>query len=111
MIVLASVPWFPQEYAEQFYVAKALLGLVSVILLLIHMNQTWDALLHRSKLSQRLRYLTLLAFSVLVTGASLEQLNDDATVNYRNLGGMAVTLLLIVAAGYSIRDDRRQKRA
>lgn len=102
-----SVSWFPQDCAHVFYVVKGVLGLLATVMLIVHMSHTWDRMV---SLGQRLRYITLLAFSILVTGATLEQLQQDAGVNYRNLGAMVCVLLLVGAMLASLDEDVRRHR-
>ena len=56
----AGVPWFPQQYAAEFYATKGVLALVATLLLIVHMNLTWSTVKTRG---QRLRYLSLLYFA------------------------------------------------
>lgn len=102
-----SVAWFPQDYAHVFYAAKGLLALAATVMLIVHMTHTW----HRvEKLGQQLRYLSLLAFSFLVTGSTLEQLEQEAPVNYRNLATLLCVLLLIAAMTASLNEDVRHRK-
>lgn len=101
-VLAGSVAWFPQDYAHLFYVAKGFLALVATVMLIVHMTRTWD---YVTTLGQRMRYLTLLALSVLITSATIEQLQQDAPVNYRNLGTLVCVLMLIGAMAQSLRED------
>jgi hypothetical protein len=98
-MVLGLVGWFPQEYANVLFAGKAMLGVIAVILLITHMNQHWCCI---SSLAQRMRYITLLAYAVLVTGGSAEQVAEAELVSYRHLGSVLVTLLLVVAMTLSL---------
>lgn len=102
-----AVSWFPQEQAHLFYMVKGTLALVAVVMLIVHMTHTWHTVV---RLGQRLRYLTLLAFAVLAASSTLEQLEQGALVNYRNLATMLCVLLLILAMTASLNDDVRHKR-
>ena len=104
-----GIAWFPQEYATAFYVIKGMCALLSTTLLLYHMTQVWPYLRSNATIGQRMRYYSLLAFSILVTGASGEQVQDGALVNYRNLGSLIVTIMLIVAMVISIREDAHKR--
>ena len=104
-VVDVGVAWFPQQYSEVFYVLKGLLALVSTLMLIFHMTRVWWKI---NTLGQQLRYLTLLALSVLITGGSAEQLRDGEIVNYRNLGAFLITVMLIVTMVISIREDRER---
>lgn len=104
-LVTGGVPWFPQEYAETFYITKGLVALVAVVLLLIHMQAVWG---DHMTWGRRLRYLAPLYFAVLLTSATVEQVHETAPVNYRNLGGLLGALLLIATALVSMREQRRR---
>lgn len=108
MFSQAGVAWFPQDYATEFYIVKGIAALVSTLLLLWHMTGSWEHLTRHGSLGQRLRYFTLLGFSVLVTGGSAEQVQEGVEVSYRNLGGMVVTILLAIAMIVSIREMTRR---
>lgn len=101
-----AVPWFPQEHAHTFYLVKGCLGVLAVLLLLFHMTMTdWDAMTW----GQRLRYLALLFAAVLITYASAEQAAIGIRVDYRNVGGMVLILLIVGAMIVSIHDDHRTR--
>jgi hypothetical protein len=102
--VLYAVEWFPQEYAAVFYAVKGGLALVATLLYLAHMSRAWHRLTSRG---QRWRYLVLLYLSVLLTVATVEQIQDRAFVSYRNVGALVGTVLLLIAAVVSLREDRR----
>lgn len=94
--------WFPQEYAPDFYVVKALCGLAAVIVLVVHINQTWSRIATRA---QRFRYLLLLGFVVVVASASTAQY-DGSPVTGRNIAGLLLAVATCVVAAVSIRQDR-----
>lgn len=102
-----GISWFPQEYASAFFLIKGFLGLISTLLLIYHMLHTWQFI---PALGQRLRYITLLGFSVLVTGSTAEQVQQETLVNYRNIGTVVVLTLLIIAMVVSIREDLRRAK-
>lgn len=102
---MTGIEWFPQEYSTEFFLVKGVIALISTLLLLLHMNRIWTRLAQQATRGQRLRYGTLLAFSVLVTGASAEQVTQDAAVSARNVGSLIVTVLLVITAIVSIRED------
>lgn len=104
-LATGAVPWFPQEQAGTFYHVKGFVALTATLLLIFHMSRTWPSI---RTWGQRLRYLSLLAFGALITFASVEQVSEEVPVDYRNLGGFGVALLLVVAASVSIREDRRK---
>lgn len=100
-----GVPWFPQNYADDFYVAKGILALIATLFLIAHMSRTWA---RTDGWGQRLRYLTLFYFAVLLTASSVEQTSQHALVNYRNIGGIVGAVLCIVAAAVSLHETRRK---
>ena len=102
--IQSAVPWFPQEYAETFYTVKGLIALIALVLYLAHMNRAWPRLV---SVAQRWRYGVLLYLAAWLATSAAEQVKDEALVNYRNLGGMVGSLLLIVAAIVSLHEDRR----
>ena len=97
------ISWMPDTWVEPIITLKGLIALVSVLLLLWHMTQAWCCV---RSIGQKLRYLTLLAYAILVAGASLEQLHEGAMLSYRHLGSVFVTSLLVVAATVSLREAR-----
>lgn len=104
MTELAAVGWFPQDYAPLFYAVKGCLALVGTLLIVWHLSDTWE---NTSSFAQRFRYFALLAASVLLTGASIEQIEGGALVNYRNLGALICALIIIGAMVASIREDHK----
>lgn len=108
LVPLGIVGWFPQEFAPQFYMLKGLLAVAATVLLLVHMTRRWPVLLSEHRLGKRMRYLTLLAYAVLVTGASVEQVHDGSLVSYRNLGSAIVSILLLVTIIISMREERQR---
>jgi cellobiose-specific phosphotransferase system component IIC len=109
-MIADGISWFPQQYAALFILAKGLLAMVSTIMLLIHMNLTWDRIsANATGWGQRLRYLSLLGFSILVTGATAEQLAENSLVGYRHLGSLSVIVFLIVAMSFSLKEDYEQR--
>lgn len=105
-VLAAGVDWFPQGYAHEFYVIKGVLSLIATVLLVTHMSMTW----HRVETpGRRWRYYALLAFALLLTSSTIEQVNDDAIVSYRNLGALVAAGLLLIAMVVSIREDLQAK--
>lgn len=101
-----GVSWFPQDHAHFFYVLKGVLAIIATVLLLLHMVRGWERIV---SWAQRLRYLSLLYFAMLVAYASAEQVHQTAPVNLRNLGGLVGVALLVVAALVSLHDERRPR--
>lgn len=100
-----GVPWFPQEWSRLFFVIKGILGLIATLMLLFHMSISWGNIIRVGTLGQELRYLTLLGLSVLITGASAEQIHQHHPVDYRSLGAFILAASLIVAMGVSLKED------
>ena len=88
-----------------FYILKGCVALAATLLLLFHMQKVWT---YVTKLGQRLRYLTLLYFSVLITYASVEQVRMQEIVNSRNVAALFGMFLLVVTMVVSIREDRHR---
>src|SRR5690349_2022965 len=86
---------------EQFYIVKGLGALVATILLVAHMQIAWGSI---EKLGQRLRYLTLFYFAVLMTAASVGQTATDQPINWWNVGGFGGAALLVVTMVVSIKE-------
>jgi len=106
-VTVPSLEWFPQEYAYEFYVLKGVLALIGTLMLIYHMHKTWTWV---TNWPQRLRYLVLFGFATLLTGASWEQINQGAPVNWRNIGAMLLAVALIVAMAISIHYDLVRER-
>lgn len=100
-----GVAWFPQGYAETFYILKGLFALLGTLLLVAHMLRKTEPM----STGQLLRYLSLLYLAVLITGASAEQVTQQAPVNYRNLAVIPGVILLIAAAAVSLFESRRKR--
>lgn len=94
-----------QQYAHGFYVVKGLTAVVAVVLILWHMSRAWPSV--RTS-GQRLRYLALLMVTVLIASGSTAQIDENAPVAGRNVGGLLAALFVIVAMVVSIRQDRQR---
>jgi len=88
---------------EVFHAVKGCVALLATVLLIMHMSAAWNLTDGRG---QRLRYLTLLYFAVLITYASVEQAKDAATIESRHLGALLGVILLVVTMVVSIREHR-----
>src|SRR5690349_13749092 len=95
--------WFPQQYAPQFYLTKGIIGVVAVLAILVHMSRAWPSI---GSTAQRLRYLLLLGFVVVVCAASTAQYDASAPVTGRNVAGFILALLTIPVAILSMRERR-----
>lgn len=87
------------------FVLKGIVSLVATALLLFHMRAVKREAI---TLGRWLRYLSLLFFAVLLTGASIDQVKSDAPLNWYNIGGLVGGSVLIVAVGVSIAEERRR---
>lgn len=101
-----GISWFPQEYATLFYWTKGLIALVATLLVISHTNTAFAT--EVMSLGRRLRYYSLLVASIVLTGSSVEQVNEGVLVNYRNLGGMVLALFITVAMVVSIAETKRR---
>lgn len=86
-----------------FFVLKGSVSLVAVALLLWHMRTVKRGAL---TLGRWLRYLSLLFFALLIAGASIDQMQSDAPVNWYNVGGLVGAFVLILAAAVSLLESR-----
>lgn len=98
---------FPQAHAHDFYVAKAVIGIVAVLITVVHMDRTWD---HLRSGAQMARYLVLLFGTVIAGAGSFEQIRESAAVELRNIGGAEFLLAVVVVMLYSLREDQRRPR-
>lgn len=88
------------RHAETFYLIKGITSLVATVALVFLMVRIWP---HTQGLGQQLRFLCLLYFAVLITAASVEQVNQEAVVNLRNLGALGGAVLLNITVAVSLR--------
>lgn len=95
--------------SEAFYLIKGLFGLVAVILVMYHTNQAWRYVVQHGTYGQRWRYIALLAWTILVTGASVQQFHEHAPIQSRNVGALIVILFTIGAMIISIRESSRKR--
>lgn len=101
--MLNVVTWLPPEWTVPLLVYKGLVSVLSVVLLIVHMDRQWDRMNSRA---QKARYLCLLGFGVLISGASAEQLGEGLEVlSYRHLGALVMSTALAGVALYSIRSE------
>jgi len=101
----------PDSWTPWIIITKGCFAVIGVILLLWHMDREWSRLGELEKqLDRKLRYLTLLAYGVLQTGASTGQLTEGVELEWRHLGGLIVSALFVVTAACSLRWSLRQDR-
>lgn len=93
----------PQDWALEFWYVKGFVALVATVLLVIQMQRTWSTV---NSSGQRLRYLSLLYFAVLVTAVSVDQVSVGDLVTWRNLGAFFGVVLLLITACVSLRERR-----
>ena len=97
---------------ETFYAIKGIIGLVGTILIVVHMNKSWNDLDHdaagvRTGISQRMRYISWFMFVVLVAAASKEQIDDGIDISKRNVGAMFVVSFAVLTSIISIIEATR----
>lgn len=100
-----NAAWFPQSWGPEFYAVKGLVGIVAVLVLLVHMSLTWPRV---GTFAQRLRYLLLLGFVIVVAAASPAQYDSHVPVTGRNVAGFVLAGLAVPVGLISIRQDRRR---
>lgn len=91
--------------SDVFFATKGIVSLLSVVLLTYHMTTTEKAM----RLAQRMRYVTLLGFAVVVAGGSGRQLAEGEVIKPEHWGSLIVSIFLVVTALVSIRDERVKK--
>lgn len=89
-----------------FYVIKGLVALLGTLLLLAHMEHEWR---ESMTWGRRMRYFTLLAYAIVQTTASVEQVTEQAPINFRNVLGMVAAGVLVAAMVVSIGETRKAK--
>lgn len=104
-IFAAGVPWFPQDYAGTYYTIKGFVALAATLLVIFHMSTAWAEAM---TLGRQLRYIALLYAAILLTASSVEQVSEDVVVSYRNLGGLGLSVVILVAMVVSINETRRR---
>lgn len=100
--VVSGIPWWPEWAVVPFFYAKGLAALVATLLIVVHMSRAWPTV---GSPGRRFRYYGLLAYSALVTGASVGQVQAGTPVNWWNIGAFVVSLFLIYAMAVSIAED------
>lgn len=95
----------PDSIDRYFFVVRGVIALVSTVAYLYHMNKVWRYIERRS---QRMRYLTLLGWAILVTARSYGQAVNEATIEWYSLAAFGLTTLLLVTAIVSIRDQQAE---
>ena len=98
---------FPQEYGHEFFGVVAIVSLISTVLLVWHMTRAWETFV---SLGQRLRYLSLLAFSTLVVVAAVDQFQLESEVRLRHFGTATVLALLAVTLVVTYREEAERRR-
>lgn len=101
-ILLGQVPWFPQDYATEFFIAKGVLALLATCMVITHMARTWASV---TRWGQRLRYLSLLALIANMAFASVEQVQTVTSVEFRHIGALCGALMVVAAMAVSIHED------
>ena len=92
--------------SDDLYLLKGVLYLISTVLVIAHMNQTWGNV---ETWGRRLRYYVLLELAILGTAASVGQIQAPSVgFPWYQYGSLTLATLLIVAMLVSIREDRRR---
>jgi hypothetical protein len=90
---------------EVFFLIKGIISVLSVILLLFHMSTSQKVI----RRPQRMRYVSLFGFAVVVAGTSARQIDDHDTVQTENIAMFVVIIFLLLTAIVSICDERTRK--
>src|SRR5690606_31943654 len=91
---------------EAVFYAKGILSGLGVVLLVVHMADIWDRM---RDTAQRARYLLLLAYGVLVAGASTAQVARGQALALPHWPSLAVPSVLVAVAVYSIASERARE--
>lgn len=88
---------------QLFFITKGILGVAGVLALVVHMNRSWSTLDPEGGIGQRLRFITLFYFAVLIVAASYDQVRAGVVhISLNNVGGFGGAILLIVTGLVSI---------
>lgn len=104
-----DVGWFPQDFAHLFFMFKGCFALLVCVMVVIHTHRVWEQLKRTGSIGQRLRYIALTCWVILVASSACEQVHENLRVSYRNLGAIVVLIVTMVAMVVSIREDRKRK--
>lgn len=101
---------------QVFFVLKGLIGVVAVLTILYNMNNSWaefdrDPITGESVgVAQRLRYITLFYFAVLITAVSTQQATDgNQPIDWRAIGAFVGVSLCLLTAIVSVREAREKR--
>jgi hypothetical protein len=90
---------------EVFFFVKGIVSILSVVLFIFHMSTSQKVF----RLAQRMRYVSLLGFAVVVAGTSARQVTEHSTVRTENIAMFIATIFLLLTAIVSICDERTHK--
>jgi hypothetical protein len=90
---------------ELFFAIKGIISVLSVVLLIFHMSTSPQVI----RRAQRMRYISLLGFAVVVTGKSAKQVSDNSSIQIDNAAVFIVSVFLLLTAIVSIRDERTHR--
>lgn len=90
-----------------FYKIQGVISTLATVLVVFHMNMYWPQIIQRG---EKLRYVALLGFSLLLLYASREQILHNIPVESRNIFAIALMVFLLFAMIYSIRETRKSKK-
>lgn len=103
-----GVTWFPPQWIHIFYLVKGSLGLVALLLVVWHMSHTWGEVTTNGTRGQVLRYISLLLYTAIVAGSTVEQIHLNNEIHYLNLANFVVITVTILAMLVSIHEDQER---
>lgn len=99
----SDISWISGEAATCLLVIKGVMSLIGVLLLLYHIDERWESMKERA---QKARFYLLLGYAVLSAASTYEQL-EAGNYGYRNLGGLILSVGLVIVVIMSMREWRR----
>lgn len=82
-------------------------SIVGVLVLAVLMSSMWRTL---TGTSQRLRYWALLCYAVTFTYGGAESLSQHTPFGVRHVFAFLTTVFMLVAVGFTYRDDLNERR-
>lgn len=89
-----------------FYVIKGVLGVIGVLALVFYMDRSWPHFDIEGGYGQRLRFITLFYFAVLVTAVSYDQVRTSASITLNSIGALGGAILLAITSVVSLLEAR-----
>lgn len=87
---------------EHFYALK---GVVAFFAIMLYSYHLWQIRNRQMPDDQKWRFIALFLASTTIFYASYEQINESATLNPRNVGGLITAVAICIAAYKSIRAE------